>query len=41
MVSKPDVSQVRWIVREKAKGSMANGEIAGAMHVSGSMVQRL
>ena len=41
VVSKLDVSQVQWIVREKAKGSMTNGEIAEAMHVSRRMVQHL
>ena len=41
VLSKLDVSQVRWIVREKAKGEMTNGAIAEAMHVSVRTVQYL
>lgn len=33
VVSKLDVSQVRWTVREKAKGEKASTEITEAMHM--------
>ena len=38
-VSKLDVSQVRWIVREEAKGRMASGAIAEAVSMSVRTVQ--
>ena len=38
VVSKLDVSRFRWIVREKARGGMTNGEIAEAMRASRRMV---
>ena len=41
VASKLDVSQVRRIVREKARGGMTSGEIAGAVHASGRTVQHL
>ena len=40
-VSKPDVSQVGWIVRERARGEAPSAGIAEAMHVDVRTVQRL
>lgn len=40
-VSKPDVSQVGWIVRERARGKAPSAGIAEALHVDVRTVQRL